>query len=119
MALWRINDDTTESVGEILALSEEEIPTKVTPKGAAFAFPGATGFGTADLEPGRYIAVCEIPEGLTPEVAESLEEEAPEGSAPEGSDPEGSAPGGSAPEGEPQLGPPHHTLGMVQEFEVT
>ena len=45
--------------------------SKVVPMGAAFAFPGTEGFTVVDLEPGRYIAVCFIPQGLTPEVASS------------------------------------------------
>jgi hypothetical protein len=105
VALWRINDDTTESAAEILAIQdEEELLTKVTPAGAAFAFPGETGFGTGDLEAGKYLAVCQIPEGLTPDVAEQFP--GPDATA---------APGSTLPE----LGPPHHTLGMVAEFTVT
>ena len=105
IALWRINDDTTESPTELLAIEdEEELLTKVTPTAEAFAFPGQTGFGTGDLEPGRYIAVCELPEGLTPDVVEQFP--GPDATA---------APGSTLPE----LGPPHHALGMVAEFTVT
>ena len=105
IVLWRINDDTTESAEELLAIEDdEELLTKVTPSGAAFAFPGDTAFGTGDLEPGNYLAVCQIPEGLTPDVAEQFP--GPEATA---------APGSTLPE----LGPPHHTLGMVAEFTVT
>ena len=117
VSFYRVNDDVTESLDELLALSEEEVETKVTRKGGAFGPPGAISFGPVNLdEPGRYIVICTIPEGLTPEVMEELE--ASEGTAPEGSAPEGSAPEGSAP-GEAQLGPPHFTLGMVQELTVT
>jgi len=68
---------------------------------------------TKNNEPGRYIAVCFIPQGLTPEIAQQFEAEGPPG---EGSAPEGSAPEGSGPDVE--LGPPHHTQGMIQEFTV-
>lgn len=105
--LYRINDDTTESVQELLAIEDEEaLMSKVTQVGGAFAFPGDTSFGTANLEqPGRYLAVCAIPVGLTPEVAEQFPDD-PEATVP----PDASL---------PELGPPHHTEGMVAEFTVT
>ncbi len=121
MIVLRVNDDVTETAAEIVALPEEEAFSKVAVKGVAFAFPGAEGFSAVDLEPGRYIGVCFIPQGATPDVMAQLmaEGEGPpgEGSAPEGSAPEGSAPEGSAPGGL-ELGPPHHTQGMIQEFTV-
>ena len=130
VAFSRINDGVTETVQELLELPEEEALSKLTPVGGGFGLPGVTSFSVVDLsEPGRYLATCFIPEGLTPEVAEQMEASggAPEGTAPEGSMaegsmpegsmPEGSAPGDGAPEGE--LGPPHAVLGMVQEFTVT
>jgi hypothetical protein len=118
----RVNDDVTETATEIVALPEEEAFSMVTFKGAAIAVPGEAAYGLTDLEPGRYIAACFIPQGATADVfAQMLAEgEGPpgEGSAPEGSAPEGSAPEGSAPGGL-ELGPPHHTQGMIQEFTVT
>jgi hypothetical protein len=93
--LFRINDDVTESVDELLALPEAEVETKVTEAGAAFAFPGQAGSTTLELEPGRYAMVCFIPVGLTPQAAEEAEAT--------GVEPEG---------------PPHFTEGMVQEFTV-
>ncbi len=60
----RINDDTTESVDELLALSEEEASTKTQFVGATFAPPGQSGSGIIEFgEPGRYVAVCFIPVG--------------------------------------------------------
>jgi hypothetical protein len=125
----RVNDDVTLTTDELLALPEEEALTMITMVGSAFADPGTTGYGVMDLTPGRYLALCPIPQGLTPEVAAQFEEpegsapvgSAPVGSAPVGSAPVGSAPVGSAPEGSapgPELGPPHFVLGMVQEFTV-
>ena len=115
IALARVNDDVTETAAEIVALPEEEALSKVVLTGRGFAFPGTDGFTVVDLEPGRYIAVCFIPQGATPEVmAQLMAEEGPPG---EGSAPEGSAPEGSAP-GELEFGPPHHTQGMIQEFTV-
>lgn len=116
IAFARINDGVTESVQELLQLSEEEAFSKITPVGGGFGFPGTTSYSVVDLsEPGTYVATCFIPEGLTPEVAEEMEAMESEGTTPEGSMPEGSMPGGPMAE----LGPPHAILGMVQEFTVT
>jgi hypothetical protein len=93
--LFRINDDVTEPVTDILSLPEEEAMTMVTEAGGTFAFPGETSSANLDLEPGRYAMVCFIPVGLTPEAAEEAEAT--------GTEPEG---------------PPHFTEGMVQEFTV-
>lgn len=103
VSLYRINDDTTESVADLLAIQdEEELMSKVTQVGGAFAFPGQTGFGTANLDqPGSYLALCSVPVGLTPEVAEQVP--GPEATLPP----------------DVTLGPPHHTEGMVAEFTVT
>ncbi|MGI9052082.1 MAG: hypothetical protein ACR2HQ_05445, partial [Ilumatobacteraceae bacterium] len=112
----RVNDDTTDSVEELLELPEEEAFSKITPVGGGFGLPGTTSYAVVDLsEPGNYVATCFIPEGLTPEVMAQMEEMAPEGTSPEGTD--GSTPEGSDPMAE--LGPPHALLGMVQEFTVT
>lgn len=92
IALIRKNDDVTESFEELLALPEEEAMTKTTSAGAAFAFPGDVGHTVVDLQPGEYIAVCFIPVGLTPEVAQS---------------------------GEEPHGAPHFTKGMQLEFTVS
>jgi hypothetical protein len=116
IALARINDDVTETAAEIVALPEEEAFSKIVLAGVGFAFPGTEGFTVVDLEPGRYIAVCFIPQGATPEVVAQLRAQG-EGPPGEGSAPEGSAPEGSGPDLE--LGPPHHTQGMIQEFTVT
>ncbi|CAN5585809.1 hypothetical protein BH10ACT3_BH10ACT3_10760 [soil metagenome] len=97
MQVARVNDDVTETAEELLALPEEEATSKVRIIGGAFAMPGETGTATLDLsEPGRYIALCFIPGGLTPEVAAAAES------------------GGAPPDGAP-----HFTAGMVHEFTVT
>jgi hypothetical protein len=110
-AVNRINDDVTLTVEELLALPEEESATMATPVAFAFAFPGTVAFATADLTPGRYVALCFLPEGATPEVLMQLEELGLEG-------PEDTLPAGDTlPEGL-ELGPPHFTKGMVLEFTV-
>jgi hypothetical protein len=95
MILFRINDDVTENIGELLALPEKEAMAKVTPAGAVFAPPGETSYTAVDLAPGRYAAACFLPKGATPEAMEEMESS------------------GSEPEGKP-----HFMLGMAQEFEV-
>lgn len=95
MALMRLNDDTTESVEELLQLPEEEAMTKVTPAGHAFAFPETGDITFVDLQPGNYVVACFIPVGTTPDKLEELED--------------GGEPGG----------PPHAFEGMVAEFTVT
>jgi hypothetical protein len=77
----------------------------VTPTAFAFTFPGATSYGAADLTPGRYIAVCFLPDGATPEVLMQLDEAGVDG-------PEDSLPAGV------EVGPPHYTIGMTHEFNV-
>jgi hypothetical protein len=135
IVLLRINDDVTMPVEELVALPDEEVETMATFAGATFAPPGATAQTVVDFTPGRYVALCSLPEGATPEVMEQLEAAegtAPERSAPVGSEPAGTEPAatepagtepaGSAPEGSmpggPEVGPPHFTLGMIQEFTV-
>jgi hypothetical protein len=98
--LMRVNDGVTETVDELLALPEEEAETKTTFAAAAFAFPGTTGNAVVDLVPGRYIALCFLPEGATPDVIAQME--GPEDTLPEGV----------------EVGPPHFTLGMVHELTV-
>lgn len=95
MALMRLNDDTTETVEELLQLPEEEALPKVTPAGHAFAFPETGDITFVDLQPGEYFVACFIPVGTTPDKIEELES--------------GGEPGG----------PPHFTAGMVAKFSVT
>jgi len=89
LALIRINDDTTESIEELLALPEEEAETKTTFMGVSFAAPGSGDTMYADLDAGRYVVICFIPTGST-----SMED------------------------AETADGPPHFTQGMMQEFTV-
>jgi len=91
MLFVRVNDDTTETTDELLALPEEEAMAKTSMQGGVFALPGATGRSTVKLPAGRYLVICAIPLGLTPEAASS----------------------GSIPDG-----PPHFTQGMVHEITI-
>jgi hypothetical protein len=65
IGLARINDDVTMSVEELLMLPEEEAMTMITFTGAAFAEPGASDTTFLELAPGRYAAVCFVPQGTT------------------------------------------------------
>ena len=96
--LVRVNDDVTESAEELLALPEEEVFTKIEMKGVAFAPIGATANTVVDLDAGRYIALCFLPQGATAELMAQMD--GPDSSLPEGA------------------GPPHFTAGMVHEFTV-
>jgi len=89
MALIRVNDDTTESIEELLELPEEQADTKVTFLGVSFAAPGGEDVMYADLDAGRYVMICFIPTGST-----SMED------------------------AETADGQPHFTNGMLREFTI-
>ncbi|HEX5696759.1 MAG TPA: hypothetical protein VFZ15_10235 [Acidimicrobiia bacterium] len=93
MALIRFNDDTTETIEELLELPEEEAFSKITMPGGSFAMPEESDTLFVDLEPGRYAIACFLPVGATPENIDALES------------------------GELD-GPPHFSQGMVQEFTI-
>lgn len=66
IAIARINDGVTQSVEELLALPMEEALQNVELKGITFASPGESDTSFLRLDqPGRYFAVCFIPEGTT------------------------------------------------------
>ena len=92
IVVQRINDGETRSIAELLQ-SEDDPATFATPAGSAFACPGATSEPNLidTSEPGRYVALCFIPTGLTAD---------------------------TPPEAFAELGPPHAFQGMVAEFDV-
>jgi hypothetical protein len=61
LLILRFNDDTTESLDEIVQLPEREARELVTDAAGTFAESGQTTRTFADLEPGRYAAVCFVP----------------------------------------------------------
>ncbi len=106
LVAFRLADDETRSIDELVALPPEELLGLVGPEPAMvlLAPPGgeqiaAVGDGTVS-EPGRYGVICVIPTGADP--VEYLEAAA---------ESEG---------GPPQVdgGPPHITQGMFAEFVV-
>jgi hypothetical protein len=90
MVVFRINDDVTETVDELLALPEDEALSKVQFAGATFGVQGETDTETFELTPGRYVALCFVPVGTTDVVVD------------ENAEP----------------GPPHFTEGMKATFTV-
>ena len=70
MVMFRINEGTTQSVEELLAMSEEESAEFVTFVDATGAAPGDTAYIVTELEPGDYAAACFIPQGTTSEEEE-------------------------------------------------
>lgn len=62
IGMLRVNDGVDLSVEELIALPEEAM-TMATFVGAAFAVPGDSDTVFLDLPPGRYGAVCFLPEG--------------------------------------------------------
>ncbi len=92
MVVFRIDDDVTETIGEILAL-EDDASSKVQFIGSTVGAQGETDTETLELIPGRYAALCFIPVGTTDAT--------------------------SSGEGEEPPGPPHFAVGMTAEFTVT
>ncbi|HLF41937.1 MAG TPA: hypothetical protein VJA46_00260 [Acidimicrobiia bacterium] len=94
LAIVRINDDVTASAAEILALPPEEGGTMVTFYRDVLLLPSNYDTTFVDLDAGRYIYFCPIPQGATPENIAATES------------------------GEMEAGPPHFTLGEVAEVTV-
>jgi hypothetical protein len=93
IVLIRRNPDVTMSFEELLLLPEDEAMRFVSVRGVVIARPGETSEDVvAASEPGDYLMICFVPTGMT---------ELPEG-------PDASIP----------PGPPHFTLGMLQELSV-
>jgi hypothetical protein len=89
--LMQVAEGEERPVEELLALPEEEAQALVTDKAFVFGPPAAGTYVTTDLEPGRYVAICFVPVGATPEAMET---------------------------GAGLDGDPHFMHGMVAEFEV-
>jgi hypothetical protein len=92
--LLRLDDDEQATLEEIIARPEEEILSSSTPVGGAFAAPDGTGTGMFDLAAGRYVAICFLPVGATPQNMPAIEAGEHDGS-------------------------PHYSVGMVQLLTVS
>jgi hypothetical protein len=104
IVVFRLNDDVTMPIEELFGLPEEEIFPNLTFAGAGFAIPGETGTALLNLTPGRHVAICFLQDGLTAEIFEQAGGQiGPDVSMPPGV----------------ELGAPHFTHGMIQEFTVS
>ena len=72
IVLFKRNEGTTESLDELMAMSDDEIGAKLTSVGSGFAAPGTIGGTVADLTPGDYIGLCFIPKGTTQEAMDQM-----------------------------------------------
>ena len=89
LAIVKVDPSETRTLDELIA--SEEQPDTVTPVGFGVSCPETSVKFNVDLTaPGRYIAICNIPVGTTPD---------------------------SDPEAEPS-GPAHATKGMAHEFTI-
>ena len=89
LTIVQVDPSETRTLDELIA--SEEQPDTVTPVGFGVACPDAKVQFNVDLSaPGRYIAICNIPVGTTPD---------------------------SDPDAEPS-GPAHATKGMAHEFTI-
>lgn len=103
--VFRLAEDETRSAQEILAEGGPDAPPPGEFAGVLIAPPGgAPGFapeGPVVLDqPGRYLLVCFIPVGTTPDAFAALAE------------------GGGTAADLPATGPPHFTQGMAAELTV-
>ena len=103
--VFRLAEDETRSAQEILAEGGPDAPPPGEFAGVLIAPPGgAPGFapeGPVVLDqPGRYLLVCFIPVGTTPDAFAALAE------------------GGGTAADLPATGPPHFTQGIAAELTV-
>jgi hypothetical protein len=68
IALAQLPEGEERPLEELLALPEEP---PLTDKAFVLAPPGVDTYVTADLEPGRYVGICFVPVGATPEALQS------------------------------------------------
>jgi hypothetical protein len=71
IVVMKISEGETRPLEDLLALPEDQVNMLVTDKAFVFAPPGAGNFVTADLDAGRYVALCFVPVGATPEALAS------------------------------------------------
>lgn len=73
MYIGRVKDRVTETLEEFLAMSPAEGSQLMTDVVDIVVAPDEVGFWIVDLSPGRYIALCFLPVGATPEHMPEIE----------------------------------------------
>jgi hypothetical protein len=63
LILLQFNDGDTTTLDQLLQLPEDQAMQHASVVAAASAAPGSWGASYAELEPGRYAAICPIPTG--------------------------------------------------------
>ena len=117
MAVIHILDETTP-LEELMAMPEEESAELSEFVGFVSALPGTSAEDPITLgTPGRYVALCFIPQGMDPAAFEAAGVDLTQLD-------ENTDPGDLPPEAQElfaslESNPPHMALGMVQEFTVT
>jgi hypothetical protein len=71
MVLMQVAEGEERPLAELMALPEDQVDSLITEKGFVLAPPGAQTYVTAELDPGRYVAICFVPVGATPEALQS------------------------------------------------
>jgi hypothetical protein len=71
IALMKIAEGEERPLEELMALPEEETDGLITEKAFIFTPPGASSFATTELDAGRYVAICFVPVGATPEALQT------------------------------------------------
>jgi hypothetical protein len=71
MVLVKLAEGEERPLEELLALPDDEVNALITNKAFALAPPGAGNYTTAELDAGRYVAICFVPVGSTPEALET------------------------------------------------
>lgn len=107
MVVMKVNDDsvTLEEIQELLEQDPEGPPPDfLEDAGFAFAMPNETAEQTVQLDAGRYLLLCFIPQNAPPDLVAQMMTSSEEPEIPS--------------DVEAELGPPHAAAGMVDLIEV-
>jgi plastocyanin len=117
MAVVHVLDETTP-LEELMAMPEEESQALVEFVGFVSAMPGTSAEDSVTLDaPGRYVALCFIPQGMDPAAFEAAGVDLTQ--VDENTDPSDLPPEAQELFASLESNPPHMALGMIQEFRVT
>jgi plastocyanin len=117
MAVIHVLDETTP-LEELMTMPEEESQALVEFVGFVSAMPGTSAEDSVTLDaPGRYVALCFIPQGMDPAAFEAAGVDLTQ--VDENTDPSDLPPEAQELFASLESNPPHMALGMIQEFRVT